>query len=37
MFGVILKATDSSFLKDMTFAVAYSICEESYETTCIHI
>ena len=36
MFGAILKATNSSFQKGITFFVAY-IREESYEATCIHI
>ena len=38
MFGAILKTTNSSFKKDMTFCRRiYIVYEESYEATCIHI
>ena len=38
MFGAISQATNSSFLKGMTFCRSiYIVGEKSYEATCIHI
>ena len=37
MFGAILKVTNNSFQKGITFCCGIYICEESYEATCIHI
>ena len=38
MYGAILKTTNSSFPKGITFCHSiYLVSEESYEATCIHI